>query len=162
MQTIAEQRMQAHDKRRADREAWAQKRKDDKAEKERRRATVRAVYEIRCNATGEVYIGQSVEPKDRFSHHKSDLRRGTHHAKALQAAWDEYGNDNFSFRVLEDEIPIVCIDSREQHWIDQNADKLLNGSMRAAAGAAGPAAKFIGITNEELLAEVARRRLLIS
>lgn len=60
------------------------------------------VYIIRNKVSLKTYIGSTLRLfKVRFGIHKSDLRNHNHGNRYLQYAWDKYGEDNFSFIVLE-------------------------------------------------------------
>lgn len=63
-----------------------------------------AIYRILNVATDHFYIGSARNPKKRRWEHWNDLKKKTHHCSALQAAWDEYGEDAFEFEVIEDNI----------------------------------------------------------
>ena len=58
------------------------------------------VYSIENKVNGKCYIGSTTNPRVRWSKHKGDLNRKRHHSFVLQRAWDKYGEDNFSFKVL--------------------------------------------------------------
>lgn len=76
-----------------------------------------------CNiATNEYYVGQSIDLYKRIGEHIRKLRNGEHKythggITLLQKAWNEYGENNFRFRVLE-----TCekelLDEKEKFWID--------------------------------------------
>ena len=53
-----------------------------------------AIYGIRHIANGRIYVGSAVRTNARWRHHRSQLQRGTHHSRYLQAAWNKYGADN--------------------------------------------------------------------
>lgn len=75
------------------------------------------IYLITCKPTGKVYVGQSKNIKVRKSQHLSKLIAGQHYNSYFQNAFNKYGRDNFSFRVLEnckDEI----LTEREEFWIN--------------------------------------------
>ena len=76
------------------------------------------IYRIVCFATGAVYIGQSCNPKSRRHDHFSTLKRGKHHNKHLQHAYDKYGKGSFYFEVIERDIAASDIDDRERYWIE--------------------------------------------
>lgn len=59
------------------------------------------IYQIRCVATGKVYIGKTKNPGSRWSAHKSKLRAGTHHCIELQQDWDYYGDRYFDFHCMD-------------------------------------------------------------
>ncbi len=59
------------------------------------------IYCIKNKVNNKVYIGQSVDVKDRLWHHKSSLKHNRHENDYLQKAWNKYGEDCFEFIVLE-------------------------------------------------------------
>jgi group I intron endonuclease len=75
------------------------------------------VYLIRCLANGCVYVGQAVNCRARFNHHKHQLRKNKHGNPRLQNAWIFYGEAAFDFTVTE-ECDVGLLDSREQHYLD--------------------------------------------
>lgn len=82
----------------------------------------KGIYLIKCEPTGQAYVGSSTRIKERWVDHQSQLRRGVHHCKALQEAWTKFGSENFSHEVVE-----FCedLEARESHWIQQYRDKNL-------------------------------------
>lgn len=78
------------------------------------------VYQIRRVPTNQIYIGSAVDLRARWGAHRRRLRRGEHINRFLQEAWDQYGEANFEFSVLE-----LVVDSErlkaEQSWIDQTS-----------------------------------------
>jgi group I intron endonuclease len=76
------------------------------------------VYRITCIITGKFYIGSSVNLRDRWYEHSSQLRRNTHHSITLQRAFNKHGKDAFVFEVLE-LVLFPFLLEREQHWIDK-------------------------------------------
>lgn len=59
------------------------------------------VYKITNNINGKVYIGQSINIKARWKDHTHVLNRKDSHCTLLQRAWSKYGEENFSFEILE-------------------------------------------------------------
>ena len=59
------------------------------------------IYKITNLVNGKVYIGQTINKKDRWCSHKSKLKHNRHDNKHLQRAWNKYGKDNFTFEILE-------------------------------------------------------------
>lgn len=55
------------------------------------------IYHIKCETTGKEYIGITEDIRRRFNHHRSDLRLNKHHSPKLQAAWNYYGEEDFTF-----------------------------------------------------------------
>ena len=59
------------------------------------------VYKIENKENDRVIIGSSKDIKQRWSSYKYLLNNGTYCNKELQADWDRYGSDCFTFEVLE-------------------------------------------------------------
>ena len=74
------------------------------------------VYQIRNLVNGKIYVGSSVNLKQRKANHFSKLKKQTHDNAHLQAAYNKYGKENFIFEVIEftseQDAPI-----REAHYI---------------------------------------------
>jgi group I intron endonuclease len=58
------------------------------------------IYAISNIVNGHRYIGGAVNISRRWFEHRNCLRKGINHCAPLQNAWNEYGEDNFVFRVL--------------------------------------------------------------
>lgn len=58
------------------------------------------IYKIENLVNGKIYIGQSTNIEDRFAHHRSKQRHGSHENDHLQYSWDKYGEENFEFKIL--------------------------------------------------------------
>lgn len=58
------------------------------------------IYRITNLLTDDHYIGSAVSIARRWKEHKKILRGNRHHSKRLQNAWNTYGEDMFSFKVL--------------------------------------------------------------
>ncbi len=90
------------------------------------------IYRARHMLSGRCYVGSTKRQKGRFREHRIALDSGTHHARYLQGAWNQYGADAFAWEVLE-----TCDDAdqfvREQWWID-NTEASLNSSTLAVGG----------------------------
>lgn len=76
------------------------------------------IYAIRNTVTGKRYIGSAVRFSRRFSQHRHELARGTHHSIKLQRAWVKYGAEAFVFEVIEAIEDMATLVAREQYWID--------------------------------------------
>lgn len=59
------------------------------------------IYKITCLGNNKCYIGSSLDVKTRISIHKYSLRYNRHQNKYLQRAWNKYGEDNFTFEIIE-------------------------------------------------------------
>lgn len=80
---------------------------------------VGGIYIIRNKITGDIYVGCAALMgfKKRWTVHRSNLRGGYHSNKSLLADWNNYGEENFAFeiiQVLEDFTDMVKI---EDKWI---------------------------------------------
>ena len=75
------------------------------------------IYKITDLTTGQAYIGQSVDIKERFRQHiKASLAYGPATNKLYQTM-QKSGQHNFIFEVLE-EVPRASLNERETYWID--------------------------------------------
>lgn len=76
------------------------------------------IYKITNKVNGKIYVGQSVNIKQRWAEHKANLRNNKHENLYLQNAWNKYGEENFSFEIIEkcnqDEL-----DDKETFWISE-------------------------------------------
>lgn len=75
------------------------------------------IYKITNFINGKVYIGQSINIKNRWKDHINSLNRKDSSCTLLQRAWNKYGEENFSFEILE-----LCseemLDEVESKYID--------------------------------------------
>lgn len=74
------------------------------------------IYCIENTINHKKYIGQSININARWRSHKNQLIKNVHSNAYLQNAWNKYGEENFSFKILE-----LCdenlLDTRERHYI---------------------------------------------
>lgn len=86
------------------------------------------VYSI-TTPSGKQYVGSAHTFYRRWSRHRSDLAKGIHHSRGLQASYAKYGLDGLTFNIL-----LVCSKSDvifyEQFFIDHLKPRL-NGSKTA-------------------------------
>lgn len=59
------------------------------------------IYQITNLVNGYFYIGSSVDITSRFGNHRHTLRKNNHNNPKLQNAWNKYGEQNFSFDIIE-------------------------------------------------------------
>lgn len=76
------------------------------------------IYAIRNLVNGKRYVGSAVYLTGRFCDHRKRLRLGKHHSIKLQRAWDKYGEENFSFEVLEIVADKTALIEAEQKWME--------------------------------------------
>jgi len=79
---------------------------------------MQVVYRIRNKITEDIYIGSAVKYDYRIWAHLSRLRKGTHHSKILQNAFNKYGESIFEFSVLEQVHDKQKLIEREQYYLD--------------------------------------------
>jgi len=91
------------------------------AYKERRNAA--GIYQVRCVATGQVWVGQTPHLGTVKNRIWFTLRMGSHTNRALQGAWSARGAEHFSFEPLEwlddEDSPYVrdaLLRERVDHW----------------------------------------------
>jgi len=85
------------------------------------------IYKITNLINNKFYIGSSKDLIFRKETHEKELRRKKHCNSYLQNAWDKYGEDNFSFQVIEEfQLPIEfskekirkILKIREQYYLN--------------------------------------------
>ena len=91
------------------------------AYKERKSAP--GIFAIRCQATAEIWVGQTPDLEKIQNRIWFTLRQGSHPCRSLQAAWTAHGPDNFAFetceRLEEEETPYIrdaLLKERALHW----------------------------------------------
>lgn len=57
---------------------------------------------IKNNLSGKIFIDVSKDLKSIINRHRFQLKMGMHKTKELQQDWNEYGEEVFSFDVLEE------------------------------------------------------------
>ena len=77
-----------------------------------------AIYAIVNQVTRDMYVGSAVVVNRRWSSHRSQLRKGTHHCKHLQNAHVKYGEQSFDWEIIEFVDDTNKLIKREQFWID--------------------------------------------
>jgi len=82
-------------------------------------ANLSGIYAIHCVINGKMYIGSAVNFRKRWNAHRNDLDANRHHSGRLQNAWNKYGKDAFSFRVLEFVANKEDLIGIEQLYLDQ-------------------------------------------
>jgi group I intron endonuclease len=75
------------------------------------------IYKIENLVNGKIYIGSSVDIKNRWRQHLGYFRSGKHGNLHFQRAWDKYGEENFKFDIME-KCDSSILSEREQFYID--------------------------------------------
>lgn len=75
------------------------------------------IYSITNIVNNKIYIGSSKDIYRRWVEHKNKLNQNKHRNRYLQFAWNKYGEENFSFKIIE-----LCNEKdlfiNEQKWYD--------------------------------------------
>lgn len=74
------------------------------------------IYKIFCKISGKSYIGRSQNMQRRIKDHKWKLRSGIHENVVMQNEFNDYGEENFEFGVIE-KISENQLDDREIFWV---------------------------------------------
>ena len=77
------------------------------------------IYQITCTVNNKIYIGSATNLRTRKKHHIYYLRHNTHHNPHLQNAWNKYGEEAFTFDVLELILLPEMLTTREQYYLDK-------------------------------------------
>lgn len=81
------------------------------------RFIISGIYKIVCY-NNKFYIGSSINIDKRIKDHIRSLNKNKHHNSHLQRAWNEYGENNFKFEVIETIHDISRLLIREKWWMD--------------------------------------------
>lgn len=99
-----------------------QRRRDIAREYKERKVPL-GIFSLRCEATGETWIGMSRNLDGAANSALMSLRLGSHRNKVMQAAWTAHGEASFAYAVVEtlgeDLSPIGKEDwlkARDRHW----------------------------------------------
>lgn len=113
------------------------------------------IYCIENLSTKKKYIGQSVNVRERYFKHKSELKNNKHSNTYLQNAWNKYGSDDFKFFILE-YCSISKLDAREKYYIQtydtENRDvgyNLKSGGQYGGSILSDEIKKKIGASNKK-------------
>lgn len=111
------------------------------------------VYKISNTVSGKCYIGISKHCNQRVSQHISMLRRGKHDNHHLQRAWDKYGEESFTFSLIEkfdmNEVDKEHVLLREIYWIDFY-DSYRHGYNQSKGGDGSPFVQFSEERNKKI------------
>lgn len=91
--------------------------------KKDRAADFPGIYRITCQPNGKHYIGQTSQAINaRWSEHRMMLGSRRHHNRWMQADWDMYRPEQFTWEVLEVVTDPVWLLDRERAWQDKDYD----------------------------------------
>jgi len=75
------------------------------------------IYCITNTINGKMYIGSASNVRTRWNAHRSSLNLNKHHTYHLQKSWNKYGEDAFTFEVME-KIPKEQLLEVEQQYLN--------------------------------------------
>lgn len=78
---------------------------------------VSGIYRLTDLLTGQSYIGQGVDLRERFKQHIKTSLAFSGATNKLYKAMQESGQFNFTFEILE-EVPKASLNEREAYWIN--------------------------------------------
>jgi len=76
------------------------------------------IYTITNTVNGKFYIGSASHLSMRWNYHKSKMRGNKSDCRILQKAWNKYGEENFTFRIIELVADKKNLLEREQFYLD--------------------------------------------
>lgn len=82
------------------------------------------IYKIRNKINEKYYIGSSNNIQRRWKQHIYSLNKNIHRNSYLQRSWNKYGKNSFDFIILEDNISVDNLLSREQFHLDKTKKNL--------------------------------------
>jgi hypothetical protein len=89
----------------------------------KKRSAAAGIFAVRCQASGQVWVGQTLNLDTMQNRIWFSLRMGSHSNADLQRAWSAHGEANFAYEALEqledEELAYVrdkLLKERETHW----------------------------------------------
>lgn len=91
------------------------------------------IYLMYNKMADKYYVGQGKNVHTRWSHHLYSMRRGIHHNHEIQEDYNKYGEESFTFSLLEE---CTNRDERETYWIEEYAKshKMYNKTSGGVSG----------------------------
>ena len=93
-----------------------------------RNLSVSGIYKIQSR-DGKVYIGSTINMSKRWKEHENALRANKHVNMKLQAAWNKYGAEYFTFSAIEIVEDVNKLLYYEQLWINIAFSSLDRGDV---------------------------------
>jgi group I intron endonuclease len=83
------------------------------------REIISGIYAIIHNASGRIYVGSALNIEDRWRVHRGRFKYQKHENKYLQHAWDKYGEEAFTWTIIEVVTDTTKLLNKEQKWINK-------------------------------------------
>lgn len=80
--------------------------------------TTSGIYKFTNTENSKIYIGSAKNLRKRFTQHTTELRLNIHHSSHFQAAWNKYGEDKFTYEIIEFVEVTDLLLEREQYYLD--------------------------------------------
>lgn len=74
------------------------------------------IYKLECLEDGKIYIGQSVNIRERAHEHRRALEKNCHNNTKMQHYYNKYGKESFVFTVVEIVKNKEYLYKREEFW----------------------------------------------
>ncbi|HMS91524.1 MAG TPA: GIY-YIG nuclease family protein [Candidatus Absconditabacterales bacterium] len=90
------------------------------------------VYKITCEKDGRSYIGATINSHHRRLEHFNHLRKNRHHNIFLQRAFNKYGEESFTYEILERFKDLEKMWNREEELVNTlpNLYNMMPGGIR--------------------------------
>ena len=105
----------------------------------------RGIYKIINVVNNKFYVGSAEDFTRRKRVHWWQLRRGTHGNKHLQAAWLKYGEQSFTFVIVEELAAEADVLAAENIWLKEHVGK--EYCYNIATDATAPTTGWVGEKN---------------
>lgn len=79
---------------------------------------ISGIYKIYCIVNNKFYIGSATNIANRWNRHRYDLRANKGTNRNIQASWNKYGEESFTFEIVEEVLDKAKLIEREQHYLD--------------------------------------------
>ncbi|QDR82304.1 GIY-YIG nuclease family protein [Sporomusa termitida] len=108
------------------------------------------VYQIKNTVTGKLFIGSSLDLPGKLNSNRFQLSMKSHHNKELQADWNLYGSDAFTFEVLENINPEKIAQESWRNAVAELEEKWLDTLQPYGDKGYNPPAKPLAAANNTL------------
>ncbi len=76
------------------------------------------IYKITNVVNNKCYVGSTINADRRWNGHKRALKKQIHCNRYLQRAWDKYGEQSFTFEIIENVLDKSRLIEREQYYLN--------------------------------------------